>query len=153
MLNALQKLVGRKLDINTYDLVLLQAKTNRALKNKFGEVLEEHKLTTLDWSVLGILSSHSQGCRYNTIAQELAVEPPFVTELVTKLARQKLITIKDDIKDRRAKLIILSKKGEEIIQNTEEKLQDHFSELFKNISPSEFETFKTTLQKISGVTV
>lgn len=153
MLNALQKLVGKKLDINTYDLVLLQAKTNRALKNKFGEVLDEHKLTTLDWSVLGILSTHTQGCRYNTIAQELSVEPPFVTELVTKLVKQKLIAIKDDIKDRRAKLIFLSKKGEEIINDTEAKLQDHFSDLFKNISASEFETFKTTLQKISGVTV
>ena len=152
MLNALQKLVGKKLDINTYDLVLLQAKTNRALKNKFGEVLNEYKLTTLDWSVLGILSTHTEGCRYNTIAQELSVEPPFVTELVTKLVKQKLIAIKDDIKDRRAKLIFLSKKGEEIINDTEAKLQDHFSDLFKNISPSEFETFKTTLQKISGVT-
>ncbi|MCC7470009.1 MAG: MarR family transcriptional regulator [Bacteroidetes bacterium] len=151
MLNALQKLVGKKLDINTYDLVLLQAKSNRALKNKFGEVLDEHKLTTLDWSVLGILSTYNDGCRFNTIAQELSVEPPFVTELVTKLAKQKLISIKDDIKDRRAKLIILSKKGEEIIQNTEAKLQEHFSELFKNISASEFDTFKSTLQKISGI--
>lgn len=151
MLNALQKLVGKKLDINTYDLVLLQAKTNRALKSRFGEVLDEHKLTTLDWSVLGILSTHTEGCRYNTIAQELSVEPPFVTELVTKLVKQKLISIKDDIRDRRAKLIFLSKKGEEIITDTEAKLQDHFSDLFKNISASEFETFKTTLQKISGI--
>lgn len=152
MLNALQKLVGKKLDINTYDLILLQAKTNRALKNRFGEVLDEHSLTTLDWSVLGILSAHPQGCRYNTIAQQLAVEPPFVTELVAKLSKQKLISIKDDIKDRRAKLIVLNKKGEDIIKQTEEKLQDHFSELFKDISPAEFETFKVTLQKISGIT-
>ncbi len=151
MLHALQKLVGKKLDIHTYDLILLQAKTNRALKNKFGEVLAEHKLTTLDWSVLGILSTFPQGCRYNTIAQELAVEPPFVTELVAKLSKQKLILIKDDIRDRRAKLIILSKKGETIIQETEGKLQTHFSQMFKDISPSEFETFKSTLQKISGV--
>ncbi|CAN5180119.1 hypothetical protein BH09PAT2_BH09PAT2_08930 [soil metagenome] len=153
MLNALQKLVGKKLDINTYDLILLQAKTNRALKNKFGEVLDEQKLTTLDWSVLGILSSQEQGCRYNIIAQELAVEPPFVTELIGKLVKQKLITIKDDIKDRRAKLILLSKKGEEVIQDMEQKLQEHFSTLFKDISASEFETFKNTLQKISGVSV
>lgn len=151
MLNALQKLVSKKLDINTYDLILLQAKTNRALKNKFSKILEEQKLTTLDWSVLGILSTHPQGCRYNTIAQELAVEPPFVTELIAKLVKQKLITIKDDIKDRRAKLIILSKKGDETIQNMEQRLQNHFSELFKDISASEFETFKTTLQKISGI--
>ncbi len=152
MLNALQKLVGKKLDINTYDLILLQAKTNRALKLKFSQVLEKEKLTTLDWSVLGILSARPSGCRYNTIAHELTVEPPFVTELVSKLEKQKLIIIKDDIKDRRAKLIILSKKGTETIQYMEEMLQSHFSDLFKNISPSEFDTFKTTLQKISGTT-
>lgn len=149
MLGALQKLVGKKATINTYDLILLQAQAHRGLKNKFSEILDLEKLSTLDWSIMGILSENPEGCRYNMIADYLAVEPPFVTELVSKLEKQKLITIKSDITDRRAKKVTLSKKGEEKMAEIETKLLARFENIFKEITASEFETYKTVIEKLS----
>ena len=149
MLNAFQKLVSKKAEISSYELIRLQAKTHRGLKNKFGNILDKHNLSTLDWSILGILFENKEGCHYNKIATDLAVEPPFITELVTKLIKLKLINIKEDITDRRAKKIFITPKGEGLVEEVEAKFQEYFSTFFKNVTASEFDTFKKIMEELS----
>ena len=83
--SALKKLVGSSTEFDSYTLLRLQAKSYRLIKNSVSETLSRHGLSVLDWSLLGILFQKPEGGRFVEISQEMGVEPPFVTELVTVL--------------------------------------------------------------------
>ena len=68
---------------------------------------------------------------------------------MTKLIKLKLINIKEDITDRRAKKIFITPKGEGLVEEVEAKFQEYFSTFFKNVTASEFDTFKKIMEELS----
>lgn len=146
--SAFQKLVGGKTAFETYVLLRLQAKTYRLVKNYVAPILEQHHLSTLDWSLLGLLKEYPEGCRFIAISQQMGVEPPFITELVTAIKKQGVITIKEDPQDRRAKILLLTTKGEDLVRGLEEEMQKKLEGLFDDVSVSEFQTYLHFMEKM-----
>jgi DNA-binding MarR family transcriptional regulator len=109
--NPFSNLVGGKESIKTYDLIRLQGKSYRFIKNYINDVLAQEKLTSLEWGILGLLRESENGLRYIEIAQSMGVEPPFVTELVAKLFKQKLIHSKNSDTYKSEKVNTLTDKG------------------------------------------
>lgn len=147
--NALQKLVGGKTDFETYTLLRMQAKTYRLVKNYVAPVLAKHKLSTLDWSLLGLLREFPQGCRFIQVSQQMGVEPPFITELVSTIKKNKLIKIDNDPDDKRAKILLLTKKGEELVDSLEKQIQERLVNLLNDVSSSDFTGYINTMNHLS----
>ncbi|HRN69980.1 MAG TPA: MarR family transcriptional regulator [Candidatus Woesebacteria bacterium] len=149
--NAFQKLVGTKEHIKTYELIRLQAKTYRSLKNYFNTKLEDEQLSSLEWSVLGLLEKNKNGLRFIEIAQHMGVEPPFITELITQLEKQKLVKTMDNPEDKRAKIVQLTEKGIKKLNSVETNLEENVMNLFSNISANEWQTYRSVMEKIAGM--
>jgi MarR family transcriptional regulator for hemolysin len=146
--DALQKLVGQKETLKSYDILRLQAKTYRLMRYMVDRLLKEHNLKTLDWSILGLLDARKEGMRFTEIAREMGVEPPFITELISKLEKKSIVTSKDNPQDRRAKLIELTKKGQKKVEEIEKQLYTSMSEFLKEISSNEVATYKNVMNKM-----
>jgi len=147
--NALQKLVGGKTDFETYTLLRMQAKTYRLVKNYVSPILTKHKLSTLDWSLLGLLKEYPKGCRFIQISQKMGVEPPFITELVSSIKKNKLIKTENDLEDKRAKILILTKKGEELVDSLEKQIQERLVNLLNDVSSSDFTGYINVMNHLS----
>ncbi len=149
--NAFQRLVGSKEQIKTYELIRLQAKTYRSLKNYFNSKLHIEKLSSLEWSVMGLIHKTDTGLRFIEIAQKMGVEPPFVTELISRLEKQKMVKTMDNPQDKRAKIVQLTDKGEKKLHSVEHNLEEKITNLFSDISANEWQVYRNVMEKIAGM--
>jgi MarR family transcriptional regulator for hemolysin len=146
--DAFQKLVGQKDVIKTHDILRLQAKTYRLMRYLVDRNLKIHGLKTLDWTILGLLDEKKEGMRFSEIAQKMGVEPPFITELISKLEKQHIVSAKDNPQDRRAKLIELTKKGQKKVEEIEKEIYKRMNDFMKDISANEIATYKNVMNKM-----
>ena len=126
--NALQRLIGSKKTIKTYDLLRLKAKSYRLLKNKVDDYLKAYKISAVDWMVLGLLHKSIEGLKFGEIATELGVEPPFVTELVNGLKKGKFIAVKESPLDKRSKIVKLTNKATKLLSEAEKNMQSKLAD-------------------------
>ncbi len=149
--NPFYNLVGHKENIKTYNLIRLQGKSYRFIKNYINEFLSANKLSSLEWGILGLLYENADGMQYREIAQSMGVEPPFITELISKLQKLNVIKIKDSEKDKRSKLVSLTEKGKKHVETIEKNLKEKFTSHLKDISPNEWSDFLDMLRKIDTI--
>ena len=122
--SAFRKFVSSSTEFDSYTLLRFHAKSYRLIKNVVTETLHKYKLSVLDWSLLGILFQKPEGSRFVEISNEMGVEPPFVTELITILKKKNYVKIEGDHEDHRAKCILLSKKSMETIPTIEKEIKE-----------------------------
>lgn len=127
MLTKLQKLLTPQANTTTYTIGLLQAKAYRALKQQTTALLQEYKLNTLEWALIGHLSELStEGMNSSEVAELLGVAPPFVTVLVKDLQKKKLLHKKRSPHDKRENRIFITEKGAAVVPEIEKKLRADF---------------------------
>ncbi|MBP9691334.1 hypothetical protein KBD81_04620 [Candidatus Woesebacteria bacterium] len=147
--SALQIIIGGKTEINSADLLMLQAKSYRLVKNEVSPLLYKHNISTLEWGFLGIVKTCATGSRYIDLSNKMGVEPPFVTAIVTKLLREKLIKIVGDAQDRRAKMVILSSKGAALVEKLEPLIDERLQNVLDPISTSDFKGYIAAMTTIT----
>ena len=118
MIHLLTKLRSASHNRTSYRVGLLQAKAYRILKQKTNLVLAPYGITATDWALLGLLSD-KQTLRMSHVAEELGVEPPFVSEMVKQLQKKHLITLVKDTTDTRVKGMSLTPEGVLFVSTTE----------------------------------
>lgn len=95
----------------TYRAGLLHAHSYRILRKHATDELSIVDLTTLDWSLLGLLYHQKKGHRSSILARLLGIDAPLVTATARKLMKKGYITEALDAKDLRAKILKLTAKG------------------------------------------
>lgn len=136
--NGLQK------SIPTYQLSLLHSKTHRIVKQSTSQALKKYKLSYVDWALLGLLYEKEE-LRYGSLAEELGVEPSFISVLVEGLQKKNLIREKKHYSDKRVKQIHLTKKGRELIPEIEFFLKEQLDYLFTLLSPQDMHKYISCL--------
>lgn len=116
-----------------YKLSLLQAKSYRFFKAYTTHILKKHKVSLLDFSLLGIIYDNHE-VRLSDLAQELGVEPPFITVLVEELTKKNYTALVIDKDDKRVKKITLTKKGKTFLEHTENDIKNEMKPLLKGLS-------------------
>lgn len=148
MLTAFKNFVSKKPEIHFHNFISLQGAAYRVFKSHVDISCKQFHLSSLEVSVLTLLVGVPDGKRYNHIAQEIAVEPPFVTELVSKLVKKKYIEVKNDPRDKRAKVITLTEKGKDITTQVAKIADQLFEKLFQNTPTQEIAAYKKILETI-----
>ncbi len=117
----------------TYNLGLIQAKSFRILNAHTTHCLVPFDLTSIEWALLGLLHDSSASLPAKHLADELGVEPSFISELLKKLVAKKYIEIEADAEDARTKKICLSPAGKKLMPVVEKALHAGMRPLFKGL--------------------
>lgn len=136
--------------MNMYELCLLHARSDRALRGSIASKLESLNVTMMEWLLLGVIKrGNSKGMSMSDIAQSLHVTLPQVTALVNKLLPHKLIKQKSANIDRRSRLVSLTSKGELILEEADGLLEAATKEFFSGLPEADIEGYTNTLRVLS----
>lgn len=133
----------------TYKLGMLQTRVYRMLNLETTKALAPYGLTPPEWAMLGVLHDMPEGVRYSTVADEVGVEPPFVTLMAKKLIKKGLAQDALDPKDSRAKLIRVTAKGKTLVPGIEKEVRSAMRPLVDGISPKDLLTYFTVLHTLA----
>jgi DNA-binding MarR family transcriptional regulator len=131
---------GHTKSVTTYQLSLLHSKTHRIIKQITSSALKRYKLSYVDWALLGLLYEKEE-LRYGSLAEELGVEPSFISVLIEGLQKKGYIREKKHHSDKRVKQIYLTKKGKELIPQVEMYLKEKLDFLFNTLAPQDMDKY------------
>lgn len=134
--------------IPTYQLSLLHSKTHRIVKQATSHALKRYKLSYVDWALLGLLYDKEE-LRYGSLAEELGVEPSFISVLIEGLQKKSLIREKKHHSDKRVKQIYLTKKGKDLIPEVETFLKVKLDYLFNSLHPQDMQKYLSCMATLA----
>lgn len=135
--------------MNIYDICLLHAQSDRTLRGAIASRLGETKITMMEWLLLGVVAQGaSKGVAMSDIANQLNVTLPQVTALVNKLLPLKLIKQKSASNDRRSRLVTLSAKGDAVLREVNDTLENAKFELLGGSSLDEINHYTVVMKNI-----
>jgi DNA-binding MarR family transcriptional regulator len=132
--------------LTTYQKARLQVVGYRAIQSEVSELLSQYELNTSQWIILGWLYDNPSGMRITAVAEILEVEVPLITALMQPLQRNKLIVLKTDVSDRRAKLATLTKAGVALVAKLEPAMAAQLAAFDSSIKSSEMDSYFSALQ-------
>lgn len=147
-MESIRNILKSKKYIRTYTIGLLQTKAYRTLKQKTNAVLKQFGIASVDWAFLGVLYEKKKGMRLNLLADELAVDAPFVTAIGAKLKKKDFVVFVKDDEDARAKTIMLTKEGRSFVEKVEKVVRAEAKTWINGVSIKEVLAYIKVLERI-----
>jgi DNA-binding MarR family transcriptional regulator len=136
-----------------YEICLLHAQGDRAMRALIAERLSDMKITMMEWLLLGVVShGKTQGLTMSEIAETLHVTLPQVTALVNKLLPLKLIKQKSASSDRRSRVVTLTSKGQLTLEDANKGLDTAMADWFDGIGTDQRDSYLAVLRQLVSVT-
>lgn len=132
--------------MTTYDTAALQVITYKKLQNRINGVLKQYGLNMTQWIILGRLREKRSGLRTTDLARFIHVEVPLITMVAQPLLGRGLIDSSKSSSDKRAKLLRLTDRANELMEDVESRLQRQFKDIVKDISAQELHTYFKVLR-------
>jgi MarR family transcriptional regulator for hemolysin len=132
--------------ISTYASAALQVITYKKLQSKINGVLKQYGLNMTQWIILGRLREKSGGLRTTDLARFIHVEVPLITMVSQPLMGRGLINSSQAAHDKRAKLLKLTDRANELMEDVEGRLQQQFQDIMKDVSSQEMNTYFKVLR-------
>lgn len=132
--------------MSTYGAAVLQVVTYKKLQNKINGVLKQYGLNMTQWIILGRLRENSKGLRTTDLARFIHVEVPLITMVSQPLMGRGLIDTAQAANDKRAKLLRITDRANELMEDVENRLQKQIQDIMKGISAQELNTYFKVLQ-------
>ncbi len=113
-------------------------RVSRSYKSLCDRLAAKYGLTqAIAWPVLAI-SRKGDGVRPSVVAEEVGLEPSSVVRLIDNLVASGYVERRDDITDRRAKLLFLTEQGRQIVPPLEAELSNLRNTLLKDMTAEQF---------------
>lgn len=139
--------------MNMYEICLLHAQSDRALRAMIAERLSGMNITMMEWLLLGVVSrGKNSGLTMSEIAEALRVTLPQVTALVNKLLPLKLIKQKSASTDRRSRVVTITSKGQLTLDDASSALDKAMDEWFEGLSAEQREAYVVVLKRLASST-
>ncbi len=145
-MNKIKKSYGIKNDQNLKLLIALTRSTQMIHKSS-GQIFEQGGLTIAQFSVLETLY-HKGDMTIGEIMKSILSTPGNMTVVIKNLEKEKLITKCSDIKDKRATMIKITKKGETLIEKIFPKHIEDLRDLLSVLTDEEKEKMIFLLKKL-----
>src|SRR2546421_7029098 len=131
------------------ELLINLAYTYEVIHSHLARRLDEHSLSLGAFNVLMVLSRfEDEGCPMHELGELLLVSRANVTGLVDYLARRKFVERTEDERDRRVRLVRLTKAGEKLLESI---LPGHYArvrEMLRSVSNKDKELLSKLLLKL-----
>lgn len=93
----------------TYRVAVTQSRANRAFKTKMAQLLKQHNITMMQWTIIGLVhDAGKDGLRISDLAKQLDTSMAFVTTTVNMLEAKGAVQKSSHERDSRAKLVRIS---------------------------------------------
>ncbi len=132
----------------TYASGMLFTKAHKLVRQQIYNILAAYNLSPTHWSILSVVAGSRDGIRLSSVAERLSVKAPLVTSEVGELLQQDLVQRLPHHTDKRAKLLVVTRKGKNLTTKIEVELAEHVAHLFSGLSAAEIATFHKALQTI-----
>jgi DNA-binding MarR family transcriptional regulator len=148
-MSIIKRLITKHFRLSTYQVGLLVARTHRTLKAHTDDVLEPYELTSVDWSILGLVHDDTEtALRLSDLSHELGVEAPFTTVRVKRLEERGLVIITPSTHDKRERHITITPAGARLITTIEPILRQASRKWLKGVGPLEIKGFLSVMKTV-----
>lgn len=118
----------------------------RYLKQKINQVLKRRKISFVQFHILYFVKNN-QRIIHRRLAEKLNISLPTLSIFIDKMINKQLVRKKVPKEDKRKAIVLLTKKGENILEKSREEIRKLINALFKNFTESEKKTFVNLLKK------
>ncbi len=133
-----------------YELCLMHARADRAMRVVVTRQLDTAQLTMMEWLALAVVAEGPrEGLSMSQIAIILDVTLPQVTALVSSLLKMKLCKQKVLITDRRGRQVIATLKGKRTVAKLEETISKAMRTWSKDIAPDDMSVYIETVKALA----
>ncbi|HUP26267.1 MAG TPA: helix-turn-helix domain-containing protein [Candidatus Limnocylindrales bacterium] len=134
-----------------YELCLIHARADRAMRSVVSRQLENHGITMMEWLTLGVvLAGPKQGVSMSQIAATLDVTLPQVTALVSNLLDAKMIKQRVLASDRRGRQVIGTLRGKKTLARLEGTIAEAMRAWSKDIPPDQLKAYIITVARLAN---
>jgi DNA-binding MarR family transcriptional regulator len=126
----------------------IQDAADRVLRETVTQLLEEFSLDPRLWSILNIIDGYPDGIRFSEVAEFLGVQSPLITMRSKELISAELLTTTRHKDDFRSKFLQITPSGKRLLKKTNDKLEQHMTELLKGLNEAELNTYFKVLEAI-----
>jgi DNA-binding MarR family transcriptional regulator len=135
----------------TYRMAVTQSRANRAFKLKMAQLLRQHNLTMMQWTIIGLVHDGGKaGLRISDLAQELDTSMAFVTTTVNMLEAKGMVQKSSHERDSRAKLVRIADSFKSKVTAVEKDLHSHIEKwLGEKVSAKDLATYMQVLSVIA----
>ena len=134
--------------IPTYLTGAIFAKSYKALREAVTKGLAKHGLSPTAWTFLGAVAHAPNGMRLVELAERLGVKAPFVTALAHDLVERGLVERAQHQFDKRAKLLVLTRKGKQFVADVESDVEAELRTLLVGLSDEDLRAYQKVLETI-----
>ena len=134
--------------IPSYKKTNLQMVAYRRIQSAVSSLLSRFHLNTTQWIMLGFMSESASGLRVTDMARALQVEMPLITTTTQSLVAVGLMKTVAHSRDKRAKLLMLTPKGRQLVKEIEAYLANNLRQLERGVEPSDLQLYFKMLQQI-----
>lgn len=132
------------------DIVLEVFKLGGLLVSEGDRMGSEYGITSARWKVLGAVSLAGKPQTVPQIARSMGLTRQAVQRLVDAMHKDELLLFHDNPDHKRAKLISLSNRGQEVFSRLYDKQSGWAIDCSTGITEAELETTLSVLRRISG---
>lgn len=125
----------------------LLRRTHQIGMSIFADRFNDIDITPLQFSILWVLNQHPE-IDQATLAKAVALDRMTCSNMVTRMEHKGLIDRKTDPENRRAKLLTITRQGEQLLSQSEAPMQQVQNELLKPLSKEERKMFLHCMTKI-----
>jgi len=134
-------------NLHAYSTGLLQGKAYNRLHVGLTQMLTPFNISIPEWKLLGQLHEHGK-IRLAELAEYLSYDPPMVTKLAKLLEKKKLLQRLQDPHDERAKIVSITKSGNDLVKQIEPIAKKTMSQILKGVTREELLTYLKVLTVI-----
>ena len=146
-MKILEKTDSKNNNRTTYAFGRIQAKAYAILMRHTTEALVSYGISPKEWALLGLIYERGQ-LRPSTVSLELGVEAGYVTTMGLHLKSMGLIDEERSQVDTRAKILALTKLGDDFIKKHEPVLRQHMRPLLVGARPQDVLGYLAILELI-----
>lgn len=129
------------------EAILNVLRTSDQFQNRLGKLFREFGLTSSQYNVLRILHGEGQPLPSLEIASRMVQVVPAITGLVDRLEDQALVERKRCKKDRRIVYVAITDKGEQLLDQMDQRVGDLHTQLIGHLTRTELTELNRLLVK------
>ena len=124
----------------------LRAVSNH-VSHAFKMKVERHGVTVAEWVVLRALFVRD-GVKPSELATTLGLTRGAISKLVDRLAAKELVSVRDDVRDRRAQLVSLKASGRRLVPKLAALADENDEKAFGHLEPTQRASLLATLKSV-----
>lgn len=139
-------------NFSSYDLVVLQSRAQRSLRNFLQQQLDAYNLTVMEWALLDLIGQHQKkgGVGVSELARQLGVKTALTSVMVKKQTNAGFVEKQTSSNDSRLRLVRLTSAGQKHVDTIHKALSTSEKAWLPDIASKDKQKYFEVLELMAG---